>query len=134
MENEDDTRIVKFNEFFDSKNVNPNVSNVEKYPPDGVDPEFTGLPMYLWIYTIGIDNHQPILEVQRNYNTKLNSNDCFVISISNNPKILKGDRGEISDTDLKKVFTWITKNEKILLNLWYMVIDDETFLDSIEKI
>jgi hypothetical protein len=129
----DETRIVKFNEFFDSdRDISKNV-NIEDYPPDAVDYKYTGLPMIIYTYAIGLKGLTPVLKVQNNYSTKQMYNNCFTVSISNDPKIIDGDSDKITHSDLTKLFKWVVRNKIILINLWHYDIDNQDFFDNLKK-
>jgi hypothetical protein len=123
MKNEDNSRIVKFNEFYKS-------DPTEEFTPDPIDSEFTGLPMMVWLYTLGNKGQLPILKVQNTYTDKIDSDIRFTITISDAPKIINGDTREITDSDLEKVFTWIILNKKILIDMWDEKIDDDEFFEK----
>jgi hypothetical protein len=120
------TPIKKFNEFYE-------YNNVEEHTPDPIDQEYTGLSMMVWLYTNGNKGKLPIVKVQNTYTTEIDSNIRFTVIISSQPKIINGIKGEISDDDLCKVFNWIIKNEKILIDMWNGKIDDDVFFDKMIK-
>ena len=68
--------------------------------------------------------HGPRIKVMRTYNNKMDKNDLFSVSISENPKIVAGDQGDIKNSDLKKIFSFIKDNYKTLMKLWNEEYDD----------
>ena len=83
------------------------------------DIEFTGLPMVIWI---GPKNaqHGPRIKVQRNYVQRMDPNNLFCVSVTDKPKIVAGNQGEITNIDLQKIFKWIILNKIVLLKVWNM--------------
>jgi hypothetical protein len=82
----------------------------------------TGLPMIVYISTCEVEGkklkHSPRVKIARTYSTKFNPFDTFSISISNNPEIVSGDKGEIKNSDLEKCQEFILKNKDVLMAFW----------------
>ena len=94
----------------------------------------TGLPMVIWAGA-PTDQHGPSIKVQKTYNQKMDPYNMFSVSISNNPKIEAGDQGDISNSDLQKVYKWIRLNKAPLMRLWNLeYLDFDEFKSDIKKI
>lgn len=86
--------------------------------------EITGLPMVIWAGSRSNAQHGPRVKVQRTYVQKMDSRDLFSVSVSDSPKIVAGDKGDITNADIEKVYAWIKLNKEALLKLWNMEFRD----------
>ena len=77
----------------------------------------TGLPMIVWISEKRA-SHGPRVKVSRTYNHRAIAGDTFSIDVSDEPKIVAGDRGDITTEDLQKAFDWVVLNKNLLLQYW----------------
>lgn len=93
----------------------------------------TGLPMIVWV-TEKKPLHTAWIKVARNYNQRILIEDTFTVLISDEPKVIAGDEGEITTVDLKKIFDWVNLNKGYLLKYWNHEITTGELIDNIEKI
>lgn len=93
----------------------------------------TGLPMIVWV-----TEKKPLnaawIKVARNYNQRILIENTFSVLISDEPKAIAGDEGEITTVDLKKIFEWVILNKVYLLKYWNHEVTTGELLDNIEKI
>jgi hypothetical protein len=128
----DNTFIMKFGKYTEINELyKPKV--VSKHSPDWISFKYTGLPMIVWIYPVGVEGHSPVLRVQNNYDKIPSFDKAFIVSISDSPHILIGDKNSISYTDLEKVFKWIAVNKRLLTFMWKCMIDDSIFFKKMKK-
>lgn len=80
--------------------------------------ENTGLPMAIWVGPKGQAQHGPRIKMQRDYIQKMNAANLCSITVSDNPKIIAGDQGEIINSHLEIVYAWVKLNKQSLLKLW----------------
>ena len=59
----------------------------------------------------------PHIKVQNNYNSKIKGR-CFLVSIGDDPVIIKNKAWRIKQEDLEKVYKFIKLNKIILFKLW----------------
>ena len=93
----------------------------------------TGLPMIIWI-SEKRSSHGPRIKVQKGYWDKIKDNEWFYISVSDNPKIVAGDQGEISNKDVKLVEDFIKLNLDLTLRYWNKEILTDELLDELKEI
>jgi hypothetical protein len=132
VESEDARRLVKK---LSANNVLP---NFEELVPIGIEPKYTGLPIFIYVYTIGVEGDKlfPILKAQNNYSTKMKLNDCTKITIANNPTMMDDDLENITESDVMKIFNWIKQNKNVLIDLWYIQnkVNAQNFKSKLIKI
>lgn len=88
----------------------------------------TGLPMIIWVSEKRA-SHAARIKVARTYDTKVQIGNTFSVLISINPKIVAGDKGDISPNDLKEVYNWVILNRELLLKYWnHELLTDELIL------
>ncbi|MCK9371218.1 hypothetical protein M0R04_15000 [Candidatus Dojkabacteria bacterium] len=78
----------------------------------------TGLEYPIWIGRVG-GQHGPRVKVS-NIKGKWRANNNFVVSVSENPKVLTPNSCNINNTDVNLVFTWIVTNLDDILLLWWL--------------
>lgn len=93
----------------------------------------TGLPMIVYVSEKKA-SHAARIKVSRTYNHRVLIGDTFSISISDNPKIVAGDEGKITSSDLKKVFDWIILNKETLLKYWNNELLTDELIELIKKV
>jgi hypothetical protein len=93
----------------------------------------TGLDMLLYVSERGYAKHGPRIKVQRSLGSKI-THDFFSVSIDDDPRIVAGDQGEISNKHLEKVFQFVIKNKEVLLGYWNSEIYTDELFDKIKSI
>ena len=102
----------------------------------------TGLPMTIWI-CMKFGPYVPMIKVSRTYDFKVPRaldyikilQQCtFSLDFSADPRIIEGDKGEISDDDLCKVKSWIILNKKVLLKYWNFKISTCELVEQLKKV
>ena len=56
------------------------------------------------------------------------------ISISDDPEIVAGDQGRITNNDVRLAKEWVIKNKHLLLMYWNSDIVTRIFLNKIERV
>ncbi len=107
-------------------------SNIDFYEMCNYGAEQTGLAVLVWT-GLNVKGRKPRILVQRTYAKKMDPKNLFSVSISDTPKILAGDQGEIKDADLKKIFKWIVLNQQALLDLWNINVDSFKDFEALIK-
>ena len=93
----------------------------------------TGLPMIVCVSEKRA-THGPRIKVSRSYNHKVLIGDTFSVSIADKPKVVAGDVGEISTTDLKRVFDWVVLNKEALIKYWNHELLTDELIGVMEKV
>ena len=93
----------------------------------------SGVNLRIWT-SMKRGSYGPRIKVTQSGEQLTNSNSCS-ISISDNPRILAGNKKIINSNQLKLVSSWIILNKDVLLKLWNGGYDDSgDFLDDIKKV
>ena len=75
------------------------------------------LPSNIWIFVKNVP-HRPRLKIQRNKDERMQIDDAFYMTISDNPSII-GDIGSVLSTkDINYFKDFIIKNKETLLMFW----------------
>ena len=93
----------------------------------------TGLPMLVWVSEKRA-SHGPRIKVARTYNHRTIPGDTFSVSITNIPKVVAGDTGDITTKDVKLVFQWVILNKELLLKYWHDHIVTRELYVELKKI
>lgn len=98
----------------------------------------TGLPMIIYISTCEVEgkklNHSPRVKFARSYGTKFNPFDTFSVTISKNPEIVGGDKGDIKGSDVEKCKEFIIKNKEVLMAFWDGEYDTADLYNNLQKV
>jgi hypothetical protein len=79
----------------------------------------------LWI-SPQFAGHQPRLKVSNiRGRSPLSYRDGFSLSIRSPIKLLVGEPRGFSTKEMSSIYTWITLNEKVLIDYWDFKLDDE---------
>ena len=91
-------------------------------------PSKTGLPVCVWVDTVGsernVPHNIPRIKVQNTKGNRVDKDQYFVMSISQDPEVLAGEC-ELQSKDRKQIEDWIKKYEDVLIKHWYQLIDDD---------
>lgn len=79
-------------------------------------PEDTGLPYVIWLGEVG-GQHGPRIKVS-NTRGKMNSNSCFVMSVSKTPQVLTPKSCKLKQHEVDDISDWIQLNYDKLMELW----------------
>lgn len=82
------------------------------------DKRDTGLPMNVIILSRGGEKHGPRVKFQQDHGQRLNRRNTTSVTISDDPKIPKGQKWELSAQDFKMACQFIRKNKALLLKYW----------------
>lgn len=78
-------------------------------------PRNTGLPTKIWIGEVG-GHHGPRIKVSNNIKMQ-RGNDCFVVSISNQPRVITGVV-KLTKSEVQDIFDWIILNYDHLMLIY----------------
>ena len=94
-----------------------------------------GLPVRIYVSEeLDFDTiDTPHIKVQNNYNSQIKGK-CFLVSISDVPKIIQNKAWRIKQEDLEKVYKFIKLNKLILLKLRNGVISQIDFGKNLKSI
>lgn len=76
----------------------------------------TGIPYFVWIGEIG-GQHGPRIKVS-NTKGKMNSTDCFVVSVSLTPVVLTPSSCKLKRSEIDDIKDWIILNYSVLMKMW----------------
>ena len=93
----------------------------------------TGLPMSIYVSEKN-SQHGPRIKVSGKYTDKIDSHIFFSVSIADTPEIVAGTCGEITTSDLTKVFNWVKSNKDALLKYWEREIDTAELIDMLIRL
>ena len=100
-------------------------------------PSETGLPMHVNI-SVAQPQEFPCIYVSKTTKTGLPKlEDLFCVSIPADPyygPIVHGDPGEITRSDLQKVYKFVMLNRQNLLVYWYQLEGSENYYEEIKSI
>jgi hypothetical protein len=94
--------------------------------------DLTGLAVYIYVSGKGNTKHGPRLKVSKIYGKM--SKSLFPITISDKPKVIGDDIGDIKSKDIKKIIEWVKLNKELLLAFWNGEINIKDFVNSIQKV
>lgn len=95
--------------------------------------KITGLPMI--VYVSGKQSsHAARIKVARTYKKNFIAGDTFSMSVSDRPKIVAGDQGDIEEVDLVQVKEWIILNKEALLKYWNLKISTDELIEVLKKV
>ena len=77
-----------------------------------IPPKFVGLKYPVWIFEVG-GQHAGRLKIGNHVYTKTSKSDCFVMQISNDPKVVKSSTS-MNTEDLAKIKLWMKYNFETL--------------------
>ncbi len=91
----------------------------------------TGLPVNIWISSKE-PSHGPRIKVQNNYLLNLQASNFFSVSISDEPKVVAGDIGNLSSKDLQSVYKWVILYKDDLLDVWNGTLYPTAFIKKLK--
>lgn len=107
---------------------------IQLYEMANIRPEESGLPVVIWVMPkTGNEKHNARIKVERNYGNKA-KNDTFSLSIDKeNPQIVAGDKGNLSNKDVELIKLFVINNYTALMSLWNDNISPFQFVSKIRK-
>lgn len=93
-------------------------------------PDETGFKHYIWCGPSGTKHGYRIKVV--NETGRLDSDDFFSLSITDNPEVIAGE-SKISAKELNKIKKWIIKNKDLLIKHANRQVDDKRFRKLVEN-
>jgi hypothetical protein len=91
----------------------------------------TGLPMVVWV-SVKLHSAGARVKVQKDDSTKINPNNTFSVSISDEPRIVAGEYND--NKNLEQLYGWIILNKDVLLQYWNFEISTKEMLEKIKPI
>lgn len=88
------------------------------------------MPSNLFISQKNNSTHEPRIKVQNNYTDKVQSDNMFSISISDEPKII-GDTGKLKTKDIIYFINFVKRNKLILTQYWNAQKEIEDVLETL---
>lgn len=76
----------------------------------------TGLEHTIWLGAVK-GHHGPRIKVSNNYG-RMNSNDCFVVTISKVPVVETPNSCKLKQYQVDDIIDWIKLNYDVLMKLW----------------
>jgi len=100
-------------------------------------PDETGLPMHINI-SVAQPLEFPCIKVNKTTKKELPLlEDMFSVDIPADPyygPLVRGDPGEITQSDLRRVYKFIMLNRETLLVFWYQLEECEYYMDKLKSI
>lgn len=90
-----------------------------------------GLPMIVWV-SVKLHSAGARVKVQKDDSTRINPNNTFSVSISDEPRIVAGEYND--NKNLELLCKWIKLNKDVLLNYWNFEISTKEMLEKIKSI
>lgn len=81
-----------------------------------LNPDDTGIEYVIWVGEVG-GQHGPRIKVS-NTKGKMNSSDCFVMSVSKEPEVLTPWSCKLPASKVEDISDWIKENYIVLMKLW----------------
>ena len=81
-----------------------------------LNPDDTGLSYVIWMGEIG-GQHGPRIKVS-NVRGKMQSNNCFVMSVSHDPVVITRASCKLSQSEVDDVADWVKINYGTLMSMW----------------
>lgn len=108
---------------------------VEIFDMANIDKRDSNLPVNIWVDSAGSNRHTqhdlPRVKIQKSANTDNSSSNLIPVSISTSPQILSGST-ELTGTQLRKVFEFISRNSDILIKHWRNEITDRELFSKLK--
>ena len=100
-------------------------------------PDETGLPMHINI-SVAQPLEFPCIKVNKTTTKELPVlENMFSVDIPADPyyrPLVRGDLGEITQTELQRVYEFIMLNRETLLVIWYQLEECEYYMDKLKSI
>jgi hypothetical protein len=93
-------------------------------------PKHTGLPMVIWVSERGHAQHAARVKVSRRHGMRMNINDTAVVGVRP-PSVIAGF---LTSDDRNAVVSWITLNEKALIDYWDGAIDTVELVQRLQPL
>lgn len=91
-------------------------------------PKYTRLELTVWVSVSGgFSNTQPMLKAD------FREDNYIIVTVDDNPKIVKGDKGSFTVNQITDLFEWIEQNKDVILEYWDNKIDTFDLLHKLQK-
>jgi hypothetical protein len=98
------------------------------------DSRDTGLPFNVLILSRGGAKHGPRVKFQQDYGQRMNADNVTSLTISDEPRVVRGHSWKLSPSDFKLAVKFIKLNKVVLLKYWRNEIMTRELENSLKKV